>query len=434
LLLAISVWSRSLTMVRQTLPCISFLMAAVSSSALRQQRKTSDCFSKYDGWSLLVLSPCDTQSFDEMRHVIEESECKEVGDKTFAVPPGPGCAEEHVACPANMTSALTEQFGDLVTIESLDAGASMRESSGGEPSDFNPSSRSSFYSSFRNLGAHSNQVNNAVSNSGGACKLVTIGRSFEGRTIKAVRIRGGNWRRGGPRVVLTFGIHAREWVAHAAGTYAVEKMCQRAKSSSYFRDVEVVIVPEGNPDGYDYSTTKDSFWRKNRNTNGGDRCKGVDLNRNWPLGYGGRYGASTSKCSEAYIGRRSASEPESQAIKSIIDEAPVSVLIDTHCYGRYILKPWSYTWSKHPRIGEVDQLGYQMLNSVKKHRNNRFQYGGNELLGAASGVLQDYANGGLGYTYELTTAFKPSASEILPSSIECLDGIYAAVDWAKAKR
>jgi len=421
-------------MVRQALPCVSFVMAAVSSSALRNQRKTSDCFSKYDGWNLLMLSPCDMQSFDEMRHVIEESECKEVGEKTFSVPLGRGCSEQHIACPANMTSGLTEQFGDLVRVESLDAGASMRESAGGQPTDFNPLSRSSFYSSFRNLDAHMAQVDKAVSNSGGACQVYTIGRTFEGRTMRAVKIRGSNYRPGGPRVVLTFGIHAREWVAHAAGTYAVEKMCERARSSSYFRNVEVVLVPEGNPDGYVYSTTKDTYWRKNRNTNGGNRCKGVDLNRNWPLGYGGRYGTSTNKCSDGYIGNRAGSEPESVAIKSVIDESPVSVLIDVHCYGRMILKPWSYTWNKHPRLGEVDQLGNQMLTAVKRHRNNRFRYGGNELLGAASGVLQDYTNGGLGYTYELTTAFTPSASEILPSSIESLDGFYAAVDWAKAQR
>merc|ERR1719469_210493 len=154
------------------------------------------------------------------KHVIEESECLEVGEKTFNFVPAEGCAEEHFACPANMTSSLQAQFGGLVTVRSNDAGATLRKSTGGAPRGFNPLSRSSFYADFRSLEAHEAQVNAAVANSNGACVLENIGRTFEGRTMKSVRIRGRNYRSGGPRVVLTFGIHAREWVAHAAGTYA----------------------------------------------------------------------------------------------------------------------------------------------------------------------------------------------------------------------
>lgn len=40
------------------------------------------------------------------------------------------------------------------------------------------------------------------------------------------------------------------------------------------------ILPVMNPDGYEYSHTKDRMWRKNRAWHGG-QCVGVDLNRNF---------------------------------------------------------------------------------------------------------------------------------------------------------
>ena len=47
-----------------------------------------------------------------------------------------------------------------------------------------------------------------------------------------------------------------------------------------------IILPCLNPDGYRYSYTSERYWRKNRNTNGGSSCKGVDLNRNYDIQWG----------------------------------------------------------------------------------------------------------------------------------------------------
>ena len=50
-----------------------------------------------------------------------------------------------------------------------------------------------------------------------------------------------------------------------------------------------VILPVLNTDGYVYSHEKDRFWRKNRSTVKNSRCKGADLNRNWPFYFNGMY-------------------------------------------------------------------------------------------------------------------------------------------------
>ena len=40
------------------------------------------------------------------------------------------------------------------------------------------------------------------------------------------------------------------------------------------------------------------MWRKNRVDNAGSNCKGVDINRNFDVGFGGT-GSSNAACSES---------------------------------------------------------------------------------------------------------------------------------------
>jgi len=63
-------------------------------------------------------------------------------------------------------------------------------------------------------------------------------------------------------------------------------------------------MPVVNPDGYESTWSHDRFWRKNKNRNGdeGDEdCFGVNLDRNFPAGFGGSstYGSGES-CSNHY--------------------------------------------------------------------------------------------------------------------------------------
>ena len=51
--------------------------------------------------------------------------------------------------------------------------------------------------------------------------------------------------------------------------------------SDWTGDITWIVYPILNPDGYDFSWRYDRLWRKNRNLNGGHRCRGVDLNRNY---------------------------------------------------------------------------------------------------------------------------------------------------------
>ena len=81
------------------------------------------------------------------------------------------------------------------------------------------------------------------------------------------------------------------------------------------RGIDFYILPLVNPDGYEYSRTKDRLWRKNRRRHLGFR--GIDLNRNWGFKWGGA-GISKRPWKEDYAGPKPFSEPETAAVSNFV--------------------------------------------------------------------------------------------------------------------
>ena len=96
--------------------------------------------------------------------------------------------------------------------------------------------------------------------------LVDLGESLEGRLIQGVRITNpGAADR--PVVVVQAGQHAREWISVASTVFAAEQFATTAEGTALdvlLDEVELVVVPVANPDGYVYTWEVDRFWRKNR--------------------------------------------------------------------------------------------------------------------------------------------------------------------------
>lgn len=82
----------------------------------------------------------------------------------------------------------------------------------------------------------------------------------------------------------------------------------------------MIVIPLVNPDGYEY-TKQNRFWRKNRDVHTAERhksCPGVDLNRNWGVGFGSNGGGATANpCGETYHGISAFSAPESKALRDL---------------------------------------------------------------------------------------------------------------------
>jgi len=407
-----------------------FAMCLPDATALRKRKGTgNDCYSPYDGMPLLQLQPASGEEREAMLSNLTSLSCTDLMEN--------GGAEIEAICDHEIVAMLSGQYGDKLTVVQEDAGAFFRDTSGIAQA-INASrdlTMNDFFSDWRDLDSRLARVQDAVSKSGGVATWEQIGTSIENERIMAVRLRGRQWGSAGKRVVATFQIHAREWITGMVGVYTVENAINRARSDpAWLEGMELVLVPAANPDGIRWSETSERMFRKNRRVNSGSSCRGVDLNRNFPPDWGGRYSTSRNPCSNTFIGTSGLSEPEAQTVANLLDEHPTDVYLDVHSYGRLILKSWAYTNTPHPRNAELDVVGQLMYEATKNARGTTYRYGGNEFLGPASGCTQDYlpADVGFGFTYEMRgRSFAPPASDILPGCEELFAGLVAAVGWAR---
>lgn len=419
------------------------------SASASEKAASPDCFSPYDGKPMFMVTACYAGDFQAMMHTLQD--CTILSDD-FDVPPHGSCTEAHVVCSAEVGERLGQRFGGKVAMVQADAGEYYRSMSGSAQSYTaiqGMELSEDFYSEWRDYDARMARIDAAVAASEGAAKLEVVGQSLEGRDMKIVRFTGKGYAPGNPKVVLTFNIHAREWIAGMAGVYAVEKMVEKLKSSpDYLDGTEVVMMPMANPDGFIHSQGFSRFHRKNRNLEYG-LCNGpaiwtagVDLNRNFDAEWASG-GSSGFPCIDTYHGPEAGSEPETQAISRVLLESEMTVMIDIHAFSQLILSSPGWTTDSHPREDEFKALGVKMQDAIEARHGNKYTEGPiARTLYAASGSLTDYATklGALGYCYELQPSsrlwsllgFAPPASYILPTAEECFDGILVAIDHAKS--
>ncbi|XP_059061085.1 carboxypeptidase B-like [Achroia grisella] len=240
--------------------------------------------------------------------------------------------------------------------------------------------------------------------------VVSGGESFEGRDIKYLKISTTNFQdRSKPIVYIQSLLHAREWITLPATLYAIEKLVIDVVEQDLQQDIDWIIVPIANPDGYEFSHTNTRFWRKNRATgySVGNTCIGVDLNRNFDILWG--TASSNSACSETFHGRGPASEPEIVALQNILGEDVnrVELVLDVHSYGSLILYGWG-TGQLPPNgliINYVGVIMAQAIDRVKWPTNINYIVGNSfQVLYGSSGSTADYGlaiGSPLSYTYEL---------------------------------
>lgn len=58
-------------------------------------------------------------------------------------------------------------------------------------------------------------------------------------------------------VLIDAGIHAREWITNTTALYVIHYLTQRQDLLGYF---DYYIIPSINPDGYEYSHTRVSWY------------------------------------------------------------------------------------------------------------------------------------------------------------------------------
>ncbi|MHC4697852.1 MAG: M14 family zinc carboxypeptidase, partial [Planctomycetota bacterium] len=139
--------------------------------------------------------------------------------------------------------------------------------------------------------------------------------------------------------------------------------------------------------------------RKNRRDNG-DGTIGVDLNRNYSFGFGLDDGSSSRTSSGVYRGTAAFSEPETQAVRDLMEGSfgrSFDTSLSYHSHGQLVLYPYNYTVEPVENVAYYDDIAAEMAGLINEsHTNDQYDYTygpSSERLYLASGTFTDWAHG-----------------------------------------
>jgi hypothetical protein len=211
----------------------------------------------------------------------------------------------------------------------------------------------------------------------GIARKVSIGQSYQGRQIWALKISDNvGTDEQEPEVLFTSQMHAREWLSQEEDLRIIELLTSnysnnpgtqlQQRVSDIVDGLEIWIVPIVNPDGaeYDISTPESGFknWRKNRQQVGGGVQPGIDLNRNFGFQWACCGGSSGKPGSFYYRGKAPWQAPETAALRDFVlgrivgGQQQIRAAIDWHAFNEEIMWPFAYTKADMPRPMAADDL------------------------------------------------------------------------------
>jgi len=278
-------------------------------------------------------------------------------------------------------------------------------------------------------------------------QLVALNQSYEGRTIRVMKVTAPSNKGTRKTIVWEGGIHAREWITHASMCYMISKMVTLYGVDSATTDMlntfEVHIVPVVNPDGYVYTWTTDRMWRKTRSKNPGSPCIGTDPNRNWD-DHWCEVGASHVACSDDYCGSKAFSEAEVWTMANYVavtnQKQIVLEFIDYHSYGQLYMAPYGWSASPPPDATAQANLGNAAVAALNSVNNYIYQYGQiYTIIYPASGSSADwgYDVAKVKYCYGIELrdtgeyGFLLPASQIVPQGEEVYASLLSTASYFK---
>mgnify|MGYP002346655888 CR=1 FL=1 len=255
--------------------------------------------------------------------------------------------------------------------------------------------------------------------------------TWENRPIYQIKISNNpNTDDGDPMVLYSAIHHAREPMSMSQLIfymwYLLENYNTNPEVKYLVDNTQMIFVPCLNPDGYIYNETQDpnggGMHRKNRNPNIGSLNVGVDLNRNYGYGWG-TTGISSDPDNDTYPGITAFSEPESQAMRWLVQNNPIRAALNAHTYGNMLLFP----------LGTLDNefaAHHVYFQEISNHMTQYNHYNATKSsnLYPASGDSDDYMymsdNGILSkdtvfaMTPEIGSSFWPARTEIISTCQE----------------
>jgi len=249
----------------------------------------------------------------------------------------------------------------------------------------------------------------------------SIGTTWEGRPILLATISlHVAYAHLKPALLYTGTVHAREWIGHELAVEFIDYLLSNYNNNPEIFETlslnTLYIVPCLNPDGFEYSRKHFSFWRKNRRDNG-DGTFGVDLNRNFEIGFK----KTTNTSSNVYSGPHPFSEPETQAIKKFVDEHNnITIALDYHSQGNVFFPAHKFNHESEIEGTDLNALCANMNYHI--HKISGRKYGINRgkpptKLISGSGREYYYSKGVIAVVVEVGTRNIPDYIQNMTESV-----------------
>ncbi|GLX94227.1 M14 family zinc carboxypeptidase [Herbidospora sp. NBRC 101105] len=344
-----------------------------------------------------------------------------------------GAAIDEVAADRIVVTATSEEVAAIRALgHTVKAAPNRLAPAVPQPLDFPPAD-----SAYHNFAELNTVVNAALSAHPSIIRKVSIGTSYQGRELFALKISDNvATDENEPEVLFTHSQHAREHLTVEMAVYLLNLLTDSYGSDSRITDIvnsrEIWIVPNMNPDGSEYDIATGSYrsWRKNRQPNSGSSAIGTDLNRNWAYNWGCCGGSSGTTSSDTYRGPSAESAPEVKAVADFVRGRVVGGVqqikahIDWHSYGELILWPYGYTTANTaPGLTQDDRDAHAVLGQQMAATNGYTPEQASDLY-ITDGSIDDWMWGAykiFSYTFEMypvasNPGFYPPDEAIVPQT------------------
>jgi carboxypeptidase T len=253
-------------------------------------------------------------------------------------------------------------------------------------------------------------------------KVQSIGKTWENRDIMLATLSLDlEYAHLKPALFYTGTIHAREWIGNELAVSFIDYILKNHDKNPKILEIlsknTLYIVPCANPDGFEYSRNHFSFWRKNRRDNG-DGTFGVDLNRNFEIGFVKKSVTS----SNVYGGPHPFSEPETAALKNFVDShTNITVALDYHSQGNVFFPAHKFNHEMEIDGTDINTLCANMNHFISQvtHRKYGIHRGKPPTkLISGSGREYYYSKGIIASVVEVGTRNIPDFMQNMKESID----------------
>jgi carboxypeptidase T len=336
--------------------------------------------------------------------------------------------KEQRSAVARTGAAIDEVGAHHIVVTAVPAEVRAIRNLGWSPTSVGTRNFPSADSGFHNYAEIVAEIDSVVAARPGIVRKITIGRSYEGREIWAVKISDNVASdEAEPEVLYDALHHAREHLTTEEAiailhTYA-DSYGTNTRITNIVNTREMYVVFALNPDGseYDIATGRYRSWRKNRQPNGSSTYVGTDLNRNYGYRWGCCGGSSGSFSSETYRGAAPFSAPETQRVRDFVNSRVVGGVqqirtnLSFHTYSELVLWPYGYTYTDVPSDMTADDrstfvaMGNTMANSTCSSTYGCYTPQQSSDLYITDGSSQDWMYG-VHRIFSITTEMYPKSS------------------------